>query len=158
MKLQIITIIMIMFSMTLISAYYAGEEVIIPLDFEIVNCSIIDNTYNLDGLSLSWDGSDIIFSTVPNFKPDTFVISCEVIKYKEPPVHYSFGSGGGGSSSTTTTTEENKTEEVVEETEVVDEVIDVVTEEKSYLWVWITIVIVSLIVIVVLIINYLRNK
>lgn len=115
-------IICVLIFIQLVSAetIYAGENITIQSDFEIVDCSIINNTYNLDGLNLTWDKDEIFISTVPNFKSDNFSVSCKVIKYKEkPPVHYSFG---GGSS---TTTQENETEvvEEINETESDDEII-----------------------------------
>ncbi|MBE3128542.1 MAG: hypothetical protein IMZ60_02565 [Actinobacteria bacterium] len=99
MKTQIILIIALFFSIGIVSALdiFAGENVTIPLEFEIVNCSVTDSTYNLEGLNLSWSGKDIIFSTAPNYQSDNLTISCWVIKYREVvEEHYS----GGGSSCT----------------------------------------------------------
>ena len=97
MKTQIIITILVLILVGLISAttIYAGDTTIIPLDFEIVNCSISGNTYNLDGLNLSWENDKIIVSTHLLYQPDTFLVNCFVIiggKIIEHPY-----SGGGGS-------------------------------------------------------------
>ena len=68
---------------SLSSAMYAGESETFDFGFEIVNCSIINNTYNLNGLTLSWNGTNATISTVVNYQPDSFVVNCWVIKYKE---------------------------------------------------------------------------
>ena len=85
---------------SLASAMYAGESKTFDLEHEIVNCSIIGNTYNLEGLDLTWEDTNFTISTVVNYKPDNFMISCWVIKYKEEiVVSVSSSSGSSGSSS-----------------------------------------------------------
>ena len=96
MKFQIL--IITIFLMGIVSAtYYAGETIEIPIDFEIVNCSVINSTYSLEGLDLSWNNTLLIISTSQNYKSDNLTISCTVIKYKEVVEEsYSVSSGGGG--------------------------------------------------------------
>src|SRR4030042_933097 len=99
MKTQIILIFpILLLIITFVSAtYYSGDTMIIPLDFKIVNCSISGNTYNLEGLDLSWEGKNIIISTPPLYQPDTFLVNCLVIKEEEIiELHYPW-SGGGSS-------------------------------------------------------------
>ena len=99
MNKQIITILTIISLITIVSAtYYSGDTIKIPTGFEIVNCSITNNTYNLTGLNLNWSGENIIVSTVPNYKSDNFTISCWVIKGKNV-VEKHYSSGGGSSCS-----------------------------------------------------------
>lgn len=98
MRKQIISIIFgILFSLNLAFALeiYSGENITIPLDFEIVNCSVINSINNLEGLNLSWYEKNIIISTLPNYQSDTLTISCWVIMYGEV-VEYVY-SGGGSS-------------------------------------------------------------
>lgn len=61
----------------------AGGSITIPLSYHIVNCSIENNSSNLDGLNLFWYGKNVTISTVINYKPDTFTLSCGVIKFGE---------------------------------------------------------------------------
>ncbi len=77
---------------------YAGESKTFDLEYEIVNCSIMDNTYDLEGLYLTWENTNFTISTAINYKPDTFTISCWVIKYEEE-VKVRSSSRGGSSSS-----------------------------------------------------------
>jgi len=72
----VIAMLGIVFAETLI----AGEILIIPLDFEIVNCSVTNSTYDLEGLNLSWFEKNIIISTHLLFKSDNLTISCWIIK------------------------------------------------------------------------------
>lgn len=90
----LITLILILISITSAETIYSGSTVEIPLDFEIVNCSVINSTYNLEGLNLSWFEKNIIISTVLNYQPDNLTISCWVIKYEEV-VEEHHGGGGG---------------------------------------------------------------
>ena len=78
--------------------HYVGDSFEIPTDYEIVNCSVINSTYGEDGLDLNWSGKNILISTSPYSHPDSFSISCWVIKGQEvTEQHYS--SGGGSSCS-----------------------------------------------------------
>ena len=88
---------------SLASAMYAGESKTFDLQYEIANCSIIGNTHNLEGLNLTWEDTNFTISTVVNYKPDNFMISCWVIKYKEEVVVSVYHSSGGGSSSSSST-------------------------------------------------------
>lgn len=98
MKTQIIIIISILSIIIIVSAtYYSGETIEIPTGFEIVNCSITNSTYNLEGLDLNWSGENILISTSPHYRSDNLTISCLVIK-EEKIIEktYSSGSSGGG--------------------------------------------------------------
>jgi len=97
MKKQIITTLSILTLIGIASAsttIYSGEKTIIPLEFEIVNCSISNNSHNLNGLNLSWEGKNITISTHPLYQSDKFLITCFVIKEGEiVKQHYSSGGG-----------------------------------------------------------------
>ena len=162
----IITILTIILSITLVSAisFYSGETIEIPLEYEIVNCSVTNSTYDLEGLNLSWHDSNIVISTSLYYKSDVLTISCWVIKGSEvvkisPPVHYSFGGGSSTSSSTSTTQQENKIEEGIEETnKTIEEEIILDEEEKSYSWIWDLVwILISIIVIIILAKKILRK-
>lgn len=79
--------------------YYVGDTFKINAGFEIVNCSVTNSTYDLEGLDLNWSGENIIVSTSPYYQPDNLTISCWVIKYgEEVEKHYSSSRGGGSCS------------------------------------------------------------
>jgi heme/copper-type cytochrome/quinol oxidase subunit 4 len=98
-KKTTIGILMSIMFLTLSSAMYAGETYNHNFNYPIINCSIIDNTYDLEGLNLSWNGSIATISTVINYKPDSFSLLCWINEtiYTEPVVVSSGGSGGGHS-------------------------------------------------------------
>ena len=73
----------------------AGGSVTIPIGFHIINCSIENNNSNLDGLNISWYGKNVTISTVFNYKPDTFTLSCGVIKFGEVVEEEIIPSSGG---------------------------------------------------------------
>jgi len=139
---------------------YAGENLTIKSEFEIVDCEIINNLYNLDGLNLSWSDYEIFISTETNYKPDNFSVYCNVIKYQEEtaPVWYSFGSGSSSSSSTPVVPVENKTEEVVEEVE--EEVIEEKEEVVKTIPIWFIIlfIIIFLIILVIVLSKLIIKK
>jgi len=93
----IFTWIIISLVVGLISAetIFAGEELIIPIDYKIINCSVTNSSYNLKGLNLSWYENNIIISTNPLYKPDNLTISCWVIKGKEV-IKKDYPNGGSG--------------------------------------------------------------
>jgi len=93
MKKTILTIAISLFLFSCILAMYSGETETFDFGFEIVNCSIVNNTYNLDGLNLTWNNTEAIVSTDINFFPDNFTISCWVLKQGEV-VESSSGSSG----------------------------------------------------------------
>lgn len=91
---------MLLLTLTLASAMYSGENETFDMGFEIINCSIINNSFDLDGLNWIIDNTSIpiltnktykpntfttnvTISTVINYKPDNFSISCWVWKYGE---------------------------------------------------------------------------
>ena len=101
MKTQILLITVLFFSIGIVNALniYSGENITIPLDFEIVNCSVTNSTYNLEGLNLSWHEKDIVISTSPYYQSDNLNISCWIIKYEEViEQHYNLGEGPRGTS------------------------------------------------------------
>jgi len=100
MNKQILIIMFGIVLISLVSAMYAGNTETFDFGYEIVNCSIINNTYNLEGLNLAWNNTNATVSTVVNYKPENFIISCWVIKYGEVEEYRS--SGGGSSRGTTT--------------------------------------------------------
>jgi len=126
----IVIYIAIIVSAGLVSAtsFYSGDTIEIPFGYKIVNCSIIGNTYNLEGLNLSWEGESVFLSTVPNYKPDNFTIKCLVIKYKE--------SGGQGEVHKTYYFGNRKGKEVILQNQTSPELFlnenkDVINEESS---------------------------
>lgn len=95
-----ILLITIILSIGIVSSIYAGETVEIPLEFEIINCSVISSTYDLEGLNLSWYGKNITLTTSPYYQPDNLTISCWIIKCGEiVEEHYSSGGSSSHSSS-----------------------------------------------------------
>ena len=97
MRNEFLFLVLIVFSIAIVSSMYAGESETFDFGFEIVNCSVINNSYNLNGLNLSWNNTNATISTVVNYKPDSFIISCWVIKQKIVEEHIPSGGGGGGS-------------------------------------------------------------
>ena len=94
MKTQTIAIVLGIVLISLASAMYSGESKTFDFEFEIVNCSITENTYDLEGLTLTWNNTNVTISTVVNYKPDNFTISCWVTKYGK--VEERSHSGGRG--------------------------------------------------------------
>jgi hypothetical protein len=71
------TILIIFLSLTFISltsAMYSGETFEIGSKYPIINCSIENNTYDLNGLDLNCSGNKLILKTAINYKPDNFTI------------------------------------------------------------------------------------
>ena len=68
----------------------AGECVEINLDSPIIKYEIINNQYDLEGLSVVIDNSNAIICTAINYKPDTFTI----IFYGEKSIIQRVRSGG----------------------------------------------------------------
>lgn len=158
----IITIFTIILSITLVSAisFYSGETIEIPLDYEIVNCSVTNSTYNLEGLNLSWKENNIIISTSPYYKSDNLTISCLVIKGKEiveitPPVHYSFG---GGSSSKTNNKINNVTANATEDkiNEIENKTDETETKLEPIKGVWKIIIGIFIFLLLIVFIVYLK--
>ena len=77
----------------IVNAMYSGESKNITLSSEIVNCSVINSTYSLEGLNLSWNNKDIIVKTELGYHPDNLTISCWTIEQKEVITHSSSGGG-----------------------------------------------------------------
>jgi len=103
MKKTIITILglaLMIGIISLVSAeiHYVGDTFEIPTDFEIINCSVTNSTYGIEGLDLNWSGKNIIVSTSPYSSPNNLMINCWVIKGRNV-VEKHYSSGGGGSCS-----------------------------------------------------------
>ena len=81
MKKTLIVIVLGVFLISLSTAMYSGETETFDMGFEIINCSIINNTYDLEGLNLTWNDTNVTMETVSNYQPDNFSISCWVKKY-----------------------------------------------------------------------------
>jgi len=76
------------------SATYAGETYTHDFNYEILNCSILNNSNNLDGLNLTWSDSIATINTVINYQPDNFTLSCWVNQaYEVVEVHKRGGWG-----------------------------------------------------------------
>jgi transcription elongation factor Elf1 len=78
MKTQIVTIMLGIFLIGIVSSIYAGVPYNEDFGHEILNCSIIGNSSDLEGLEWNWSGSVATISTVINYKPDNFTLSCWV--------------------------------------------------------------------------------
>ena len=96
MKKQIVGIVLGIVFLSLVGAMYSGETEIFDMGYEIVNCSIENNTYDLEGLNLSWEKQNAILVIDTNYRPDNFTIDCFVTMYGETKKKSS-----GGSSSCT---------------------------------------------------------
>jgi len=76
MKNIIITMMMVLTFISLTSAMYSGETFEKRFDYPIINCSIENNTYNLDGLNLTWSKNILTLKTDINYQPDNFTLVC----------------------------------------------------------------------------------
>lgn len=93
MEMKYISLILGIFLIGIISAQtiYSGSSVYYPLvDSEnqvitSLNYSIVNNTYNLEGLNVSWNSTGLILSIVPNYKPDNFSILINYSGYSFTP-------------------------------------------------------------------------
>ena len=102
----IIILTICLISLVSAQTIYSGETHYFDLTNQIENlqtvqCEIINNNSNLDGLNLTVSNTGYTISTLQNFKPDTFLVSCLLNGYKT--VRSSSGSNSGGSNSCYTT-------------------------------------------------------
>lgn len=74
--MQIVLVLII--AIGLVSSTYAGETYTNDFNYEIINCSIENNSSNLIGLNLTWNGSIATIETQINYYPDNFTLSCWV--------------------------------------------------------------------------------
>ena len=95
MKTQIITSILLLIIIGLASAIFSGETYTNDFGYEIINCSIINNTYDLEGLNLTWGGSIVTINISINYQPDNFTLSCWINQSYEI-VEVKKSSGGWG--------------------------------------------------------------
>jgi len=84
------TIIMLgicLLSLTLVQAMYSGEIFYADLTNEIQNlqtveCEIINNNSNLEGLNFTFNNTGYVIDLVVNYKPDNFTVLCLLNGYK----------------------------------------------------------------------------
>ena len=76
MKNIITTIIVLLTILSFCTAMYAGESFTKTFDKEIINCSIENNSFNLDGLDLKVIGNKVLITTQFNYQPDNFTLIC----------------------------------------------------------------------------------
>jgi len=81
-SMAIIFGILVLLNSALSQTIYSGETVEIPLENEIVNCSVTNSTWDLEGLNLSFHDNIIAISTHPLYQSDNLTISCWVLKEK----------------------------------------------------------------------------
>lgn len=97
MSLRIIGILLLflLLMITLTRAMYAGETYTHDFGDKVINCSIINNTYNLEGLNVSWNDSIVNIDTDIGYKADNFTLSCIINEsvYTEEVVVVSSGGG-----------------------------------------------------------------
>lgn len=74
--MKFISVYIMICLLPLVSAFYAGDTINQTFNGEILNCSIIGNTYDLEGLNLTWEGSTAFITTKINYKPDKFKLEC----------------------------------------------------------------------------------
>ena len=99
MKNIYITIIVGIVLLSFVSAIYSEETLIYSgetfekvFNYPIINCSIENNTYDLNGLNLTWVNKTATIQTQINYRPDNWTLVCLLNK------SYYSSSGGGGSS------------------------------------------------------------
>ncbi len=83
-----------------VSAIYSGETVYYDLtdsikNLESLNCEIIGNSSNLEGLNLTENKTGFIISTQINYKPDNFNVSCVLNGWKEEKIIVEHSNSGG---------------------------------------------------------------
>ena len=118
MKKQIITILTILFSLTIVSALYAGES--ISFETELINPDfiVIGNSSDLTGMNISYGNGNITISTVQNFRPDNFTLVFFDKQTKEIEKIVHTGDSGGWSPRPTkyiNITDINETKIIIEE-------------------------------------------
>jgi hypothetical protein len=127
MKSQIILLLgILLLGVGVVSAMYSGETYEHTFDGEVINCSIINNTFNLDGLTLNWTGSKAIIETKVNYYPDNFTLSCWINQSIEVAEEVAIVSGGHSHKKVVTIPKNTNQTSVVltNETNVVNETID----------------------------------
>lgn len=160
MKIQIITIILILSMITIVSAISAGENETIIFDGNVSNCYLIGHN-DLEGINLIENGTKVIIQTVPNFKPDNLTLICDV-KYT---IEYNTGrrtvykNNTLYENNTVYETEYIYLEDNITGTLINDSIIDVDDQgEKKKMPIWMVIVIIILVIIIIVIINIGYNN
>lgn len=139
----ILPIILGMFLLISVSAIYAGETYTHDFSNPIINCSIINNTYNLEGLNLSWSDSIAKIDTQINYQPDNFSLVCWINQttYEQEVIVSSGGSSHKNRKNTINTTNlTNETSNItleewnytapIEETPIITEPIKEIPKEE----------------------------
>lgn len=101
MNKTIMAVFLGMFLLALGSAMYAGDTYEHNFNYPIINCSILNNINNLDGLNLSWNNSIAKIDTQLGYAPDSFTLNCWINESVEVKVS---SSGGGHSHKVSITT------------------------------------------------------
>lgn len=70
----LISIGIILISLT--SAIHSGETFLKTFDYPILNCSIENNSSDLEGLEFDWMDKTVIILTQVNYRPDNFTLIC----------------------------------------------------------------------------------
>jgi len=117
MEKQTIAIIMGIFLISIATAYYSGETEVFNLGEPIINCSIYNNHSNMEGLNLTWNGTEVIIVSEVNYQTDNFTIGCWTIKTRWEEDVVSSGGGGGSRPNNDKYVEVNETIEVINDTE-----------------------------------------
>ncbi len=87
---------------------YGGETVYYPLtnyvqNITALNYSIVNNTYNLDGLDVTWNSTGLLVHAAINYRPDNFIILVNISGYNNQ-IEVPSSSGSGESSGPCITT------------------------------------------------------
>jgi len=177
MKTQITIILAIILSLTLVQAttIIAGENHTLEFSGAVSDCKIIENEFNTEGLELVLVDNKVIIITEPNFKPDTFKVSCMVEGTREEEEEsyggstgrYNYAECGGWCDQPLKTIIDtnitiNETEEPVIEEPVVNDSIDMeleIVEDKKFPLIIIIIIILVIVVgIIIIIISRSKDK
>ena len=78
-----IAIILGIFLIGMTTAIYAGDTYEHDFNYPIINCSILDNSLNLEGLNLTWNDSIAKIDTQLGYYPDNFTLSCWINESRE---------------------------------------------------------------------------
>ena len=160
MKIQTLTITIILLLLATVSATYSGDSYSFPSE-EFEYFEVVGNSSNIDGMEISWENNYTTISFDIAYKSDNFTvvlfnIEKEVVTEVVVEHHYS---GGGGSSggSRTKYVDRNVTRyvdrDVIKEVEVKGDIeIQTIIEEKIVekipLWMIITLPILLMILII----------
>ena len=143
MKKQIITILGIIFLISLVSAItiFSGESYSFQSE-EFAFFSVIGNSSDIEGMNISWENGNTTISFHQAFKSDNFTLIL-FNPDKEVITEYVYSGGGGGSSGSSTIYRDRnitKTEVITipgeKETETIPGDTITITEDKIPPWIW----------------------